>query len=127
MDIAQFRIVFAEFANTTTYPDSMITFWSNIAENQTDPNLFGDIRTPIVQLYTAHEITLAAKNVKDASFGAFPGDIGGATSSKEVGSSSVSYDTGSSMEKDAGYWNTTEYGKSYMRLIKRNCAGCVQL
>ncbi len=127
MDIAQFRIDFAEFANTTTYPDSMITFWSDLAENQIDPNKFGVIRTPIVELYTAHSITLAAKNVDVAGFGGFPGDIGGATSSKEVGSSSVSYDTGDSMELDAGHWNTTWYGKAYLRLIKLNCAGCVQL
>lgn len=127
MVIADFRAAFPEFASTSTYPDSQITFWSGIAEKQLPLCIWTDLWPQAVMLYTAHEITLAAQNVKASASGGSPGGSGGPASSKAVGSVSVSYDSANTAEKDAGWWNLTTYGKQLYRLILLFGAGCIQL
>lgn len=80
-----------------------------------------------VSLYTAHQITLAAQNVNTANFGGTPGTFGGIANTKTVGSATVGYDSNTTTEKDAGFWNLTNYGKQYIHLAKIFGAGCVQL
>lgn len=80
-----------------------------------------------VKLYVAHEITLAAQNQKAAATGGSPGQSGGIANSKTVGSVSVGYDTTSTAEKDAGWWNLTNYGKQFIRLARIFGAGAIQL
>ena len=119
MDIAQFRLNFPQFSDTTKYPDSMVTFWSIIAEAQVSLDRFGDIRSQAVELYTAHHLIIASD-----------GNIGkqtGLVSNKSIGDVSVGYDTSSTIELNAGHWNTTTYGKMFIRLARMYGAGCIQL
>jgi hypothetical protein len=127
VDIAAFRSNFPEFADTTAYPNTMITFWSGVAENLIREEVWVDLYQTGVQLYVAHELTLARQNVLSASTGGVPGQSGGIASNKSVGSVSVGYDLNSNSEKDAGWWNMTTYGKQLYRLIKIFGAGCIQL
>lgn len=127
MDIAQFRLDFPEFANTTMYPDSMIIFWSSIGERITSIYVFGDNYNAVIELFTAHSITIAGQNLQASNFGANVGSTGGAVSSKTVGSGSVSYDTSGSLEKNAGYFNQTTYGRQYYSLVMLYGMGCFQL
>lgn len=127
MDTAQFRLDFPEFADTVRYPDSQITFWATIAELQTSSDVFGDMYTQAVKLYVAHEITLAAQSKAAGAAGGVPGSQGGIANSKTVGSVTVSYDSQSTSEKNAGWWNLTNYGKQYFRLLRMFGAGSVQL
>lgn len=80
-----------------------------------------------VMLFTAHEITLAAENVNAASFDGSPGQQGGIANNKTVGSATIGFDAQSTTEKDAGYWNLTNYGKQYYRFLKIFGAGGAQL
>ncbi len=127
MDIGAFRTSFPEFSDTTIYPNTMILFWAALAEKLVLPNVWGDCRQAGLNLYVAHEITVASQNAKTAQGGGSPGASGGVVSSKAVGSVSVSYDTQASAEKDAGYWNLTNYGKQFIRLARIFGAGAIQL
>lgn len=127
MDIAAFRAAFPEFSSTTIYPDAQITFWSTLAAKMVLQNVWCGCWTQGVQLYVAHEITLAAQNVKASASGGVPGSSGGVANSKTVGSVSVGYDSTVTSEKDAGYWNLTNYGKQFIRLARIFGAGAIQL
>jgi hypothetical protein len=127
MDVAQFRINFPEFSDTVRYPSSQISFWATFAEAQVREAVWKDQKTMGVQLYVAHEITLAAQNKSVAGYGGAPGAQSGPVNSKAVGGANVSYDTQSTTEKDAGYWNLTTYGKQYYRLLRIFGAGAIQL
>ncbi len=126
-DIAVFRAAFPEFASTVVYPDAMLTFWGELAETQVRQCIWGTIWQKGVSLYVAHEITLAAQNTKASAVGGVPGVSGGIANTKTVGSASIGYDTTSTAEKDAGWWNLTNYGKQFIRLARIFGAGAIQL
>jgi hypothetical protein len=127
MDIPQFRTNFPEFSDTVVYPTSLISFWASIAETQVSLNAWTTMWANGVALYVAHEITLAAQNHKSGQIGGMPGINGGVPNNKTVGSVSVGYDSATTSEKDAGYWNLTNYGRQFIRLARIFGAGCVQL
>jgi hypothetical protein len=127
MDIGAFRTAFPEFADTTVYPTTQITFWATLAEKLVSSCVFGTVYTQAVQLYVAHEITLAAQNQKAAASGGVPGQSGGTANSKTVGSVSVGYDITSISEENGGYWNLTNYGRQLLRLARLFGAGAIQL
>lgn len=125
--ISSFRAAFAEFGDSTKYPDAMIEFWANLAEDMLPKRIWKKQWVTAVSLYVAHEITLNAASVQTAANGGTPGQNSGIASQKAVGQVSVSYDSQSTAEKDAGWWNLTNYGKQLYRLIKIFGAGCYQL
>jgi len=127
LDIATFRAAFPAFADSSRYPNAQITLFGTVAELMTNKDRWGDMWTFGVSLYVAHELTLEAQSTAAAQNGGVPGGQSGATASKAVGSVSVSYDTTSSAEKNAGWWNLTTYGKQYFRLLRMFGAGAVQL
>ena len=114
IDITDFRNNFPEFSDTAKFTDSMITYWSSIAECATSQKVFGCMYTNIIYLYTAHTLSIAYKNLISPT----PGEGLGLTASKAVGSASVSYDTQSVSEVGGGYWNETSYGREYLRLVR---------
>lgn len=126
-DIGAFRTAFPEFASNVTYPTEQIQFWVNLAQLQVDKCVWKRAWNTGVSLYVAHEIALSALNARAASFGGTPGVSGGIANTKTVGSATVGYDTVSTAEKDAGYWNLTNYGKQFIHLARIFGAGCIQL
>lgn len=125
--IAAFRAAFPEFNNIAVYPDAMITFWSSIAVMQVNQNRWRQMWLNGIFLYVAHEITLAAQNVKATGIGGVPGAQSGPISNKAVSGVSVGYDTAAITEKDAGWWNSTQYGRQYIHLARIFGSGAVQL
>lgn len=126
-DVGTFRTQFPEFADTVAYPTSTIDLWAGLAERQVRQSVWCKSWLLGVSLYVAHEITLAAQNSKAAVSGGVPGTSGGIANSKTVGSVSVGYDTTLTAEKDAGWWNLTNYGKQFIRLVRIFGAGGAQL
>jgi hypothetical protein len=127
VDIPAFRTAFPEFADTTAYPTATISFYVTIAELQVQQCTWKRMWTQGVNLYVAHEITLASENYKAAKSGGSPGKSGGIANTKTVGSVTVGYDAATTTEKDAGYWNLTNYGKQFIRLARIFGAGAIQL
>lgn len=127
LDIPTFRTQFPEFAYTVKYPDALITFWATVAEKQVRKQAWG-CQWPLgVSLYVAHEITIAAQSEQTASSGGTPGTFGGIANNKTVGSVSVGYDSASTSEPDAGWWNKTIYGQQFIRFARMFGAGGIQL
>lgn len=127
MVLADFRTAFPEFTSTSVYPDAQLNFWASVAEKMVLIDVWQDMYTTGVQLYVAHEVALAAQNVRVAAIGGVPGQNAGIVTSKAVGAVNSSYDANTTTEKDAGWWNLTNYGKQYFHLMKLFGAGCVQL
>lgn len=127
MDVALFRVDLPEFADSARFPSSTITFWSSLGEQLISVDKFGGLYTQATELFTAHNITLAAGNVAACAAGGLPGGSGGPVSGKAVGSVNVSYDNASVMLPNAGHWNQTTYGRQYIQLIRLLGNGCYQL
>lgn len=127
MNIAQFRLNFPEFGDTDKYPGAVVCLWANVAELQVRECIWKKMWCTGVQLYVAHEITLAAQNIQTATNGGTPGTFGGVPNQKTVGQASIGFDSNSTSEKDAGYWNLTNYGKQFIHLARIFGAGVIQL
>lgn len=126
-DVGEFRKNFPEFSDSSAYPTSTINFWLSLAEQQVRSSIWKTCWVQGVSLYVAHELVLAAQSAKQAKFGGAPGTFGGVANNKTVGSGTVGYDSQSTSEKDAGYWNLTNYGKQFIRLARIFGAGAIQL
>jgi hypothetical protein len=127
LDIGAFRTAFPEFADVNAYPTAQVTFWAGIAESLLRQRVWRTSWSFGVQLYVAHELVLARQNLNTASNGGAPGTFGGVANSKTVDAVSVSYDSQATSEKDAGWYNLTNYGKQLYRLMMLFGSGGVQL
>ena len=126
-DIGAFRAAFPEFVDVDKYPSTQITFWAEVAEMQLRPCIWKNMLFKGMCLYVAHEITLAAQNAATAGVGGTPGTFGGIANNKTVGGASVGYDSQATTEKDAGWWNLTNYGKQFYHLVRIMGMGAIQL
>lgn len=125
--LADFRTNFPEFSDTTKYPDPQVTFWAGLATIQLPQCIWGNTWDYALQLYVAHEITIAAQNAAASVIGGSPGQSGGIANSKAVGAVNVGYDSALQSEAGGGWWNRTTYGQQLYRLIKIFGAKAVQL
>lgn len=117
MTAAEFRAAWPEFTDATKYTDAAIARCLSVAEMQVSATRWGEMRTWVVGLHTAHNLTLAYENMGN------PGGEG-VISQEKVGGLSVSYDT-SGWEKDAGQWNRSIYGEQFIRYSRMIGAGGV--
>lgn len=125
--ISEFRQNFPEFADTTKYPDWMVELWMRWAVIRLPEQRWLDLLPMGIQLFTAHNLVLAARAVQAAATGATPGVVTGPVSSKSVDKVSVGYDVGTVALTDGGFWNMTTYGVQFLQLARMVGAGGVQL
>lgn len=126
-DVGKFRTAFPEFGDKTVYSDQQIDFWAALGAQMVRYCIWTTCWQQGMSLYVAHQITLAAQNAKASASGGMPGTSGGVPNNKTVGSVTVGYDSQSTSEKDAGWWNLTNYGKQFIHLARIFGAGAVQL
>lgn len=117
MDITAFRTTFPEFADEAKYPDTMVTTWATIGETLLNTERWATLYTTGLQLYVAHQITLAYQDLSQANKGRSPGSTGGVIGNKGVGDVSVSYDTHAITLESAGNFNMTRYGREFWNLM----------
>lgn len=122
-----FRQHFVAFADRAAYPDTVIEYWAAVAVKLNDPDRWGDLIDNAVELYTAHNLVLEARALKEAEAGGIPGQSSGIVNSKSVDKVSVGYDTSAAIEDKAGHWNLTTYGARYFRLANLIGVGPVHL
>lgn len=120
-----FRTLFREFSNTTKYPTAAVSSWYSVSLSLLKEDAFNDAEYARA-LFVAHNLALQDQAIAATTTGGAPGYNDGAVSSKSIGSASVSYDTGSSVYQDAGWYNQTSYGRRLYGMI-RLCAGCIQI
>lgn len=127
MTPAQFRSDFPEFADTTAYPDSMVTLWLSVSTNLVNAARWGDLTDIGIELVTAHQLTIATRDSKAGAGGMPGGAISGPVSSKSVDKVSVSYNTSATQFEGEAFWNMTAYGVRYLGLAMMMGAGGIQL
>ena len=127
VSVGTFRTDFPEFADETNYPPGQVTFWLGIAAKIVNDQRWSELTPLGIELFAAHNLTLGFMDRASSDFGGAPGATPGAVQSKSVDKVSVSYDTASSAELDAGHWNITSYGKRFIRFAKIVGAGPVQV
>lgn len=123
MTVADFLVLFPEFNDAAKYPPARIALYLNLAAARVNECAWGDAYTLGVALFTAHYLaTLGA-----AGGGTGAGVVKGEMSSKKVGDVQVSYATTSNRDNDAGWWNSTIYGRQWWDLFGLYGVGVVQL
>ncbi len=127
MDVPTFRAAFPEFTDPLRYPDSMVTFWLTLAARMLRPDRWRSLLDFGIELFTAHQLCLAARQQQIAALGGIPGGVTGATSAKSVDRVSLSYDTANVQYQNAGFWNMTSYGVQFYQLLRMIGAGPLQI
>lgn len=125
---SSFRGDFPEFTSTTVYPDTQINFWLGLSAKLLNADRWGDVLDYGSELFVAHNLVLGMLDQRASASGAIPGAVAsGIVSAKSVDKVSVSYDTATAAELDAGHWNLTTYGTRYIRLARLMGAGPLQV
>lgn len=124
---AAFRDQFPVFASTTTYPDTEIQFWIDLAAKLHSVERWGDLYDYGVSLFVAHNLSLEFSSTAAAAAGQAPGQVVGALSSASVDKVSYSRDSSSAMDPKNGHWNLTTYGLRWVRLMRMIGAGPLQV
>lgn len=125
--VEQFRINFSEFCDNVIYRDSDIQFWMDYAALLLNANRWKSLLDLGTQLFVAHNLVLEQQAKAASANGGSPGVSTGIISAKSVDKVSISYDTNSAQEKDAGQWNLTTYGTRYYRMMRMFGAGPLQV
>ncbi|MBS0877987.1 MULTISPECIES: DUF4054 domain-containing protein [unclassified Tatumella] len=126
--VSDFRTAFPQFADTTRFPDGQVTFRLNLADNLISEKVTGTEMFPyFAELFVAHYMVLFAADSRSVAAGGAGGSTNGVQASKSVDKVSVSYDTGSTLNPDAGFWNNSRYGAEFWQLIIMFGAGGRQL
>ena len=124
---AVFKGHYPEFVCPETYPPNQVQFWLDTAYSMLNAGRWGRQLDMAAELYTAHNLALEARAMKESEAGGIPGGSVGVLNSKSVDKVSAGYDTGIATEQGAGHWNQTIYGTRLWRLIKMFGAGPLQV
>lgn len=127
--VSDFRNHYPQFADTSKYPDAQIQFRLNLADIQLiGEGVTGKQLFPyFAELYVAHYMKLWGDDSRAAQAGGAGGSTNGVQASKSVDKVSVSYDTGMTLNPDAGFWNNSRYGAELYQMITMFGAGGRQL
>ena len=127
MTVLQFRELFPAFSESL-YPEFAVETRLALGEAFLSEKVWKPqaVRVHAVGLYTAHFLAAYGSSSSGGS-GKSEGSGMGVVSSKSVDGASISYDTGSTVEQGAGFWNSTPYGRELWQLMRVFGAGAVQL
>lgn len=126
--VSDFRTAFPQFADTSKFPDPQVIFRLNLADILLSEKVTGTEMFPyFAELFVAHYMVLWAADSRSMAAGGAGGSTNGVQASKSVDKVSVSYDTGSTLNPDAGFWNNSRYGAEFWQLIMMFGAGGRQL
>lgn len=127
MTVWQFRELYPSFTEAL-YPDFAVETRLSLGEEFLSEKVWRkvSVRTHAVGLYTAHYLA-AYGSASAGGSSKSEGSGMGVVSSKSVDGASISYDTGSTVEQGAGFWNSTPYGRELWQLMRVFGAGAVQL
>jgi hypothetical protein len=122
--LTEFRDEMPAFADSAKYTDAMIAPYLALASVAVNARRWGQFYRTGIKLMIAHYLALDAAQAagRGSGLGGF-----GILSSKSVGPASVSYDTQSGTELNAGHWNLTLYGRRYISLVRLVGMGGVQI
>lgn len=126
LSILDFRTDFPAFTEER-YPDGSVQVQLDLANKFFSKTRWRDeqVRDHVMGLYAAH--FLSAYGSESAGGTGGGSSTLGIVSSKSVDGASVSFDTSTNAWKDAGFWNSTPYGRELWYLMRIFGAGAVQI
>jgi hypothetical protein len=127
LTVAQFRSDFPEFADPSKYPDSLITFWLNVAATLVNVQRWSTLAVTGQELVAAHYLVVSVRDRAAAQNGGIPGQVIGLQTAKAAADLSASYDYLALLVEGAGFWNQTTYGQRYFSLARLFGAGGLQI
>ncbi|GAB2938232.1 DUF4054 domain-containing protein [Hafnia psychrotolerans] len=125
--VSDFRRDFPQFSDAIKFPDAVVQFRLNLADTLIDGSEMGDMFPYIAELFVAHYMALYAADIRSSSVGGAGGSNSGILTSKSVDKVSMGYDTSSTLNAEAGFWNNTRYGSEFWQLLMMFGLGGVQL
>lgn len=124
--VQDFREAFPPFSNVAQFPTAEINFWLSLGAKLLSVERWGDVYDYGLQLFVAHNLSLAAQAAASGAGGA-PGAITGPVTSASVDKVSYSRNPGAAMNPANGHWNLTTYGLQYILLVMMFGAGPYQV
>lgn len=118
IDTTQFRKDFPAFADTTTYTEAAIRLWLSVAVNLVNADRWGALYDLGVELLTAHQLALGARDTATVTGGGIPGVVQGIQTSAAVDKVSYGSDAGSVTLEGGGWYNMTTYGIRFLQLAR---------
>jgi hypothetical protein len=115
--VTEFRARYAEFRDTTAYPDSVIEMYILDSANEINFDLFGPRAGKAQSVMVAHFLAMADLNAEAAAGGA--GSTGAPNrlvASESEGDSSVSYVAQTSQGALDDWFLTTSYGQEWLAM-----------
>lgn len=141
--LQQFLADYPEFMDESVYPPDTVMHWLEVADLMLTmrwddcyvaPNTANASKTMRyigIELFAAHNVAIAGRNIQAAANGGGPGvatSTGvGVVAAKAVDEVSMSYDSQSSIELGAGHWNLTTYGSQFVRMARMVGAAPLQI
>lgn len=123
----QFRAMFPEFSDSSTFLDEVICMWLSLYADSLNACRWKQYYNYGIFLATAHAIALGRQAQKQVATGMTPGYGVGVISGKSAGSVSISYDTSAGRLDGGGDWNLTVYGIRFLGLARMIGSGGVQI
>jgi hypothetical protein len=121
---ARFRQDFPAFKDPEKYQDSTLSMYLTLAGNVLPANVWADYWTLGQELFAAHFLLIDELDAERVERG--QNTNAGPISSKSLGGASVSF-SADAMETNAGHWNTTSFGRRFIRFARMAGAGGWQL
>lgn len=118
LEPSEFRSRFPTF-RPDQFPDSAVMLRLKLAAKFFEGWKDDEVREHAMCLYVAHYLSAHGSS---SSAG-----VMGVVSGKSVDGASVSYDTATTSEQGAGFWNSTTYGRELYQLMRIFGAGAVQI
>ena len=119
--VAELRLAFPEFADTTKYPDAYIQRFLTMASRfitKDSGRIKDDVRVLALEYMTCHLMTLSAVDGQNKAQG--DGNGGGVLVSAHIESVSVAYQGVIANDEFAQWIQSTPYGKMYWALLSAN-------
>jgi len=107
-----FKARYTEFASET---DARVQVYITDAELEMDEGRWGDLYDRGLSALTAHLLAIANRNAASSGTGI---SLGGALTSRTVGSVSVSFGSAPTSGSTEAYLLSTAYGAEYLRLVQ---------
>jgi hypothetical protein len=134
MTATTFRQLYRQFNDVGAVPDVTLNFWFGLAmnfmagSNSGAGNRFDPVTLDhAVALFTAHHLTLDARDVATTAAGGVPGELKGPATAKSVDKVSQSYDTKAVTFENEAFWNQTRFGVQLLNLAQMFGAGGIQV
>lgn len=123
MTADEFLALFPEFDDPARYPRARVEMYLTLAATRVGACAWGTSYNLGLALFAAHYLALSGGWLDQGGTGVVKAEM----SSKKVGDVQVTYATTANQSMDAGWWNSTGYGRQWWDLNRLCGVAVLQL